>query len=612
MGFIKDFFDTSNKKNDTTQDKKTGNQFFSETLNEIMKESKHSPAPSKDESLKEYGRNELIKNGGTQVKNANIEDQLPTAVKNIIARSRGAGKRFFTPIEEHETRVYHTDWGHRDYDISKIQLRTMYNERKTGEMSDDFKRIITDNFRVRNLSDAARDFGFYSTFIVGDQHTYFVYGIDNEYINTTEFVEHKGRLFPYEFVKENGYSYSEYFHCFKWNAINIDAFLDDRGYEYDKFSKIIYMTMQDMEFLLKSYTNYGLDVPEYVFWEQSTVNYLHTCDAVVANPKQNGTIKNHYANVAVATLKDIAVWCYPAKKDYSIGYLAFILGTRYNVFSGRKDSRNIYKSVNKSWDDFLIKAEDTNPKAFLDSSFIPHEAEFILKEMKERWVYCRVVETESDITKKEREAAFDSLMMSDETKDSLTSKLVTLRYCAFDKGLVEYLAEEYTEQILAKECMDYGDELVKELDSDEMAAVTSHTGVGMIVVHYSELDTIIGNALQYHINLGHPRAWRFRMPFHEGIVFLCQYHDIPLLLDAGVYGTEHRACSMTNSLFESRMRTPAYNGKVWLYEMSYQSGKVHPIPYSNYTNYLIDRGFLVSNDGMDIPVPDDITLKEHT
>ena len=69
---------------------------------------------------------------------------------------------------------------------------------------------------------------------------------------------------------------------------------------------------------------------------------------------------------------------------------------------------------------------------------------------------------------------------------------------------------------------------------------------------------------------------------------------------------------MTNSFSELRVRTPAYNGKIWLAEKSYQSGEIHPVPYSNYTQYLIDRGFLVSNDGMDIPIPDEATLKEHT
>jgi len=34
------------------------------------------------------------------------------------------------------------------------------------------------------------------------------------------------------------------------------------------------------------------------------------------------------------------------------------------------------------------------------------------------------------------------------------------------------------------------------------------------------------------------------------------------------------------------------------------------LPVNNYMNYLTERNFVVNNDGMDIPVADEITLKE--
>ena len=585
MGFMKKFFDIDKKSNDGSLDE-SGDKSIGNTPHDTVRE-----IPAKTDA-----------------------PAVPHPCHNqgSLANTSSTAKRLFTPLEDHETLVYHTDWGHRDYDVSEIQLRTMYNNRETDEMSDDFKKIITENLTVRNLCDVAREYGFYSTFIVGDRHTYFVYGIDNEYINTTEFVEHNGRLFPLEFVLENGYSYSEFFCCFKWTAINIDTFLDPRSHETDRTSKLLFMIMNDLEFLLTTYKRYNLEIPEYVLWDQSTVNYVHVCDAVVANPQQNGTIKNHYADVLVKTLQDIAVWCYPARSSDSIGYLAFVLGTRYNVFHGIKGGAHKIYTSQKNWNNFVWQAETTNPKAFYDSSFSPKEAEFILKGMRERWAPCRVVETNSDITKMEIDTALSSTLYNEESKKHFVSKEVTLRYCAFDEGLVDYLSEEYTEQVLSKECMDYGDQLIKELDTDEMAATTSHTGIGIISVAPYDLEEFVDFALEYHVNFGHPRAWRFRRTFKDGIIFVYQYHDIPVVNNFGNYGSIHRASSMTNSFSELRVRTPAYNGKIWLAEQSYQSGDIHPVPYSNYTQYLIDRGFLVSNDGMDIPIPDEATLKEHT
>ncbi len=525
-----------------------------------------------------------------------------------LIRSTLTGKRFHSLPEDHDILAHHVEPGKRDYDISEIQLRTMFNNREYNDISEDFTKIITDNLDIRNLSDIARDYGFYSTFIVGDKDTYFVFGCDNEYINTTEFVEHNGRLFPLDFVRLNGYSLDERFLSFKWISINITKRISD-GLVLD-----LEAAMAALEFLKKMYEVYHLGLPEFIMFDTEIALYINSCDMVVTDVNTKGTVKKHFENVAISTLEDIAVWGLPAKESCDIGYLAWVIGTRYNAFAGiDSKARNIYKDF-RNWNKHLLNFEDKNPKTFYDATFNTEETDYLVKEMQRRGAPCRVVETQSEISKKEREVALSIIYNNEMARQKKADKSITLRYSAADHGLLEYLDEEYTELVLSKECMDYGDELIAELDREDTEPMTSHTGVCVIFVNHMNYKDFVKNCMMFHINVGHPRAWKFRWPYTSGIFFVTPYYNLARLKPGnnGSFYTPHLLTSMKNSAGEQRMRTPTYNGKIWLTEETKGSGNHSPLPTANYTDYLIERGMLVSNDGMDIPVPDELSKKEQT
>lgn len=333
--------------------------------------------------------------------------------------------------------------------MDKTLNRLSISELRHGREKEINMDIIDEIFRnpiIRDLPKFASLYGLYSTFIVGQEDIFFVFGFNKELIHHGSFVEAEGTLYPEEELKKVGYMHVPYLFSRDWNVMKIN---DPREiYDY------LPAKLETLEMFKTRYAKYGMKMPPYVYASEIEMFEMRKYKAVTDNLTVKDESKRIYEAREKVMLDDIAVWEWPitatSKKP---GIIAFVsLSRYYHETTNMSATRKQYNHP-ETWDELYRKHK--GQEVAFPIALTPEAAKYVLGELDKRGI---------PYTYPRRDNRVHADIMAEATminrivynNDSAPDENVEVYFHIHDEGIVRYLMNEYVKKQFSQSEITYG------------------------------------------------------------------------------------------------------------------------------------------------------------
>ena len=404
--------------------------------------------------------------------------------------------------------------------------------KKGYKLNEKIMKLIYSNTIIKDLPAMAALYGLYSSFVIGYKKVYFVFGYNKNAVHYSTLVEAAdGYVYIKDDLDKTGFTSGiDGLYCTKFNSIPID----ENTTAIDL--RMAFYKIRDVETIVNGYRRFGLDLPDYVYYDGSIMAELYDIIFYTDNKKIKPFMKDRKREEEIGLLKDIAIPEWPiSPSGRKPGYIAFVSLSRYNPSSENTILESSFYNMPIRWNaEFKKRMKKSQITKFTCDE---KKAEFLKAEFKKRDIPFYDISA-FDKAKKKRDSIYNDtsyvrkrIFKEYQVYDD-EMKYTTFVIHPFDEGILKYVLSLYPDTLFTDEQKKYGNSLFYSYYQDRLKESGKYVPCASFIFYVPESD--IETFLTYinertDVKIGYCDADALRNDPAMGIPMIVDIIDMPVV-----------------------------------------------------------------------------------